>query len=144
MAGMCHSMSASRSLRNDSTSPAAIASYPCFTRFVFSCSFIRILSTESRPDQRANQAHALCSSAVSETPRVSRRVNAALLSAVLHLPNEFERNGMVRIPLQQSFEHGDALFRAVGSEVNLGQRDVCRLVGRHTLEKLLQQCDRRV
>ena len=51
---------------------------------------------------------------------------------------------MVRVPLQQTFEHGDCVFRTVSAEKHLRQRHVRRLVRRRSLKQLLEKRHRRV
>ena len=51
---------------------------------------------------------------------------------------------MVRVSLQQTFEHGDCVFRTVSAEIDLRQRHVRRLVRRRSLKQLLEKGHRRV
>jgi ABC-2 type transport system permease protein len=68
---------------------------------------------------------------LSDLEEVDKNVTTIKLEETLPplpLPEQFQRDGMLRIPLQQLFEHGDPLVRPAGAEVDLGQRHVGGLV----------------
>src|SRR5689334_6666160 len=64
--------------------------------------------------------------------------------ASLRLSKQFESDGMVRVSLQQTFEHRNGVFRTVSAEVDLRQRHVAGLVPWRSLQQLLDQGHRRI
>ena len=59
--------------------------------------------------------------------------------ATFPLTQQFERSGVLRVSLEQPFEHLDALPRPAGAEMNLGQRHVRILVLRGLVEETLEE-----
>ena len=57
---------------------------------------------------------------------------------LLPVAQQLERDGVRRVSLQQAFEDGDALARAVRAQVNLGERHVGALELRRLLDEALQ------
>ena len=59
----------------------------------------------------------------------------------LPLRQQFERDGVLRIALEQPFQDRDRLLPTAGYEVNLRQRHVRALVSRRPAEHVLKQSD---
>src|SRR5688572_6217520 len=60
-------------------------------------------------------------------------------SAACPLSQQFERQGVIRIPAQQPFEGGDAVCRTVSADIDPGQRHVRGLVLRRPLKHSLEK-----
>ena len=78
------------------------------------------------------------------TKRRAGRLQVTTSLAFLPLSKQFKSDGMVRVPLQQTFERGDSVLRTVGAEMNPGQRHVRALVLRPPLKQSLEKRHRLV